>query len=251
VCITTQLPFWRMSAEHAVTGAALLPDGATVCLADNRGVLKRVETLTSRNRWRSAVEGAAFRSVAVDDGGQIVLTADGTSVRAWAADSGGQRATVHAPTKVAFQGPLLALGGERLAVASGPSVLLYDHARGELTASLHDGDAIVRALAAGPDGTLLAGASDGTIRVWQPGTPEPLKVLRAHERAVVALSVAPDAAWFATASEDRSVRVWTLPGDALLAEWLLDSPPTSCAFGPGGRLLIGEASGHVLPLLYR
>jgi WD40 repeat protein len=251
VCITTQLPFWRIAPDHKLTAATLLADGQTVALVDNRGVVKRVEALTSRSRWRSALDGAAFRSVAADRSMRVVLAGDETSIRMFAADSGGQLATVRAPTKGAFGPALLALEEEWIAIASGASLLVYDQvAGGVLIAAMREGDAHVRCLDRAPDGVILSGHTDGTARLWDLGLHACTKRVQAHERAITAISAAPDALLFATASEDRSVRLWT-PNGGRIAHWLLDATPTACALGPGGRLLVADATGRVLILRLR
>lgn len=78
----------------------------------------------------------------------------------------------------------------------------------------------VRSLSVAIDGTLLVAANDsGTAYVWRspPGAYhathfEPLHKLRAHQSQILRCSLSPDVRQLATASADRTVRLWNLDG---------------------------------------
>jgi cytochrome c len=60
-------------------------------------------------------------------------------------------------------------------------------------------------------GTRMATAgADGRIAIWTAGRPQPDKVLVGHTGPIVALAVSPDASTLASASWDRTVRLWSL-----------------------------------------
>ena len=74
----------------------------------------------------------------------------------------------------------------------------------------HDGAVNAAVLLA--DGRAATAGEDGRIAVWRFGREEPDAVLEGHSAPVVALAVSPDGASIASASWDRTVRVWPLAG---------------------------------------
>jgi WD40 repeat protein len=50
------------------------------------------------------------------------------------------------------------------------------------------------------------------VRIWDPHTGQTHHTLTGHTDAVQALAVAPDGSWLASASHDRTVRIWSLGG---------------------------------------
>lgn len=80
-------------------------------------------------------------------------------------------------------------------------------------------DSAVNAVAILPDGRLVTGGEDGKIAVWRPGVSEPIRQFAGHTAPVAALAVSPDGKRIASASWDRTVRVWPSDGgDAVVLE---------------------------------
>ncbi|HKR48595.1 MAG TPA: pentapeptide repeat-containing protein, partial [Pseudonocardiaceae bacterium] len=67
----------------------------------------------------------------------------------------------------------------------------------------------VRSVAYSPDGThLLTGGDDGSVRIWDAATGEPVRHLTGHTGRVWSVAYAPDNTHLLTGGADGSVRVW-------------------------------------------
>ncbi len=98
----------------------------------------------------------------------------------------------------------------------------------------------VLSLAFSPDGkTLLAGAWDGSIRLWEVATGKELHQYAGHKGWVRSLAFAPDGKTFASGSKDKLIRIWeTSTGKEL---WRLEGHRNEIqylAYSPEGKLLV-------------
>ena len=76
----------------------------------------------------------------------------------------------------------------------------------------------VLAVAALPDGRVISGAADGTLRVWDPATGRLACTLAGHDEAVRDLAVTPDGRYAISASFDATLKVWDLEKE----QWVRD-----------------------------
>uniref|UniRef100_A0A8C7DFJ8 Apoptotic protease-activating factor 1 n=1 Tax=Oncorhynchus kisutch TaxID=8019 RepID=A0A8C7DFJ8_ONCKI len=63
---------------------------------------------------------------------------------------------------------------------------------------------------------LLSWSFDGTIKVWDMSSGEPLQDLACHQGAVLACDVSPDGQLFATTSADKTAKLWNVKDGTLL-----------------------------------
>ena len=111
-------------------------------------------------------------------------------------------------------------------------------------------DAVNAVALLGNSRAATAGA-DGRIAIWTLGKTEPDVVLEGHTAPIVALAVSPDGATLASASWDRTVRLWPLAGGA---PRVLDGHTQNVngvAFTADGRALISvsyDLSVRIWPL---
>jgi cytochrome c len=101
-------------------------------------------------------------------------------------------------------------------------------------------ESAVNAVALAPDGRIVTGGEDGKIAVWQPGSPAPEQVLEGHLAPIVSLALSPDGATLASASWDRTIRLWPL--DPLRARSDAKPGSTFAERAPGGESRVLE--GH-------
>ncbi len=149
-------------------------------------------------------------------------------------------------------GPVRALAvsadGERAVSGSfDTSAILWSLKRNAAEQVLRFHDSAVNAVAFVPDGRIVTGGEDGKIAIWRPGEPKPAVVLKGHTAPIVSLAVSPDGATLASASWDRTVRLWSIAGDG--APRVLDGHSQNVngvAFTPDSKALI--SAGYDLTL---
>lgn len=134
----------------------------------------------------------------------------------------------------------LAVSADGQSVLSGSfdsSAIRWSLSRNAAEQVLRFHDSAVNAVAILPDGRSVTAGEDGRIAVWRPGSAQPEHVLQGHSAPIVSLAVAPDGKSLASASWDRSVRVWPL-GDGGGAPRVLEGHQDNVngvAFMPDGR----------------
>lgn len=144
-------------------------------------------------------------------------------------------------------GPVVVMPDGRIAYNRSPDICVQDpDATVDLAPQLLGGTSgWVTALAVLPDGRLVSGQDDGSIRVWtlDGGAAE---LLEGHTDWVRVLLALPDGR-VASGSDDGSVRVWTLDGSAPKMQVLKGhaSVVTALTVLPGGQLVSGSLDGSV------
>jgi WD40 repeat protein len=95
----------------------------------------------------------------------------------------------------------------------------------------------------GPDGSLLAaGGFDGDVYLWQKvGDGRPPQVLRGHQQRVAHLAASSDGRLLASASADRTVRLWSLPEGRAVRVLSAGDGVFDVAFSADGTLLAAAA----------
>jgi cytochrome c len=73
-------------------------------------------------------------------------------------------------------------------------------------------DSAVNAAAFLKDGRLATGGEDGRVAIWQPGQPVPVQTFQGHTAPIVAIALSPDGETLASASWDRTIRLWSFAG---------------------------------------
>jgi WD40 repeat protein len=99
--------------------------------------------------------------------------------------------------------------GKLLATAThAKTARLWDAATGNPMRTLTGHAYVVYAVAFSPGRLLATGDSDGAVRLWDTATGNPIRVLTGHTDSVHAAAFSPDGKLLATASWDKTARLW-------------------------------------------
>jgi cytochrome c len=91
------------------------------------------------------------------------------------------------------------------------------------------------------DGRLASGGEDGKIAIWAPGSAQPARTFEGHTAPIVALAASPDGATIASASWDRTIRLWPLGGGEPRILRGHDQNVNGVAFSNDGKTLVSAA----------
>jgi cytochrome c len=101
------------------------------------------------------------------------------------------------------------------------------------------------------DGRMATAGADARIAIWTPGRQQPDKVFEGHGAPVVSLAASPDGSMLASASWDRTVRLWSLGRGAPRVLEGHTQNANGVAFTPDGRSLVSvgyDGAARIWPL---
>jgi WD40 repeat protein/serine/threonine protein kinase len=230
-----------------VYAAAFRPDGGRLAAAHGDGTIDLFDVETGERYQTLRGHTKVVFSVAFHPDGRRLASAsaDGT-VKVWDvttsrvihthpgnARGGGESWMGSGGVAFSPDGHLLAAAGREVSLV----VWEVDGGREVFSRRLPEG--FVSAVAFSPDGRFLASAHGGGLRLWDVRTWQLLhEDIRAHNLMITAMAFRPDGKRIATASYDRSVKVWdvttgnrlrTLPGQSRTF--------LGVAYSPDGRRL--------------
>ena len=245
-------------------------------------VFKEDKTLASASAkgrtidWWNLKTGSHIRRVELHEISieTLALSPDGTTAATWWGDlqlwdawTGKhlhmlKRCGIVCSLEFSAEGNILASGGEN------ESIELWDVEMGRKIKILEDFSlratticaGMVRNIAFSPDGTKIAGESDGNIRVWDVRTSEILLTLtlkgdgffdRGWESFIDSLVFSPDGKILASGSAD-GIRIWDLQHRGVLSQTLTGGHRrcrvNSLAFNPDGKILAGGSANGIIHL---
>lgn len=204
----------RLTAQvpAPVFALALLPDGE-VAAGTSTGELFLLDLRSRAVTLRLHAHARAIHAIAGLPDGRIATAGADGALRIWSVGSaGGWSLLRDVPLSDAkLRGMAISSDGQWLAVACGDGpvrvldTLLFNESR---TFEGHAGGALC-ALFHPTKPVLLSGGKDGHLRAWNLKHDQgQLPALPAHRSSIYALATAPDGSASATASRDKTVKLW-------------------------------------------
>ena len=140
-----------------------------------------------------------------------------------------------------------------LVMAIVTAVIVYRSSdRGQSAGGSYAMAATIRSVAFGPNGKVIATASDdSTVRLWNPTTGQPIGIpLTGHGGAVSSVAFSPDGKLLASGSHDRTVRLWDPTTGRPVRQPLTGhtSYVRSVAFSPDGKLVASASDDQTVRL---
>lgn len=227
-------------SEHVnrLTGVAWSPNGAFLLTTsrDRTSMVWDARTgvaLYTLSGHTAAVNDAAWSP----DGTQILTIADDLRVRLWESVPQNTLLTLGAHSRLVYDvvwspdgSQIVTTGGDQVALVWNVGELppapqqtavlpytrqgqvpaepeAYDHERITLVLTGHD--SVIFSAAWSPDGAYIAtGSRDGTVRIWDAVTGDPLYLFAGHEGAVKAVDWSPDGTRIASGDDENRVLIW-------------------------------------------
>lgn len=142
--------------------------------------------------------------------------------------------------------------GNRLAIASGTGIWLYDAHTGRELDLLTGHTGSVLTVAFNPDGnTIASGSKDNTVMLWDALTGKHKQTLIGHENIVTCVVFNPDGSILASASFDSHVRLWDMStGRLIKITQDARSSITHITFNPNGDTIAGSTLGDNIVFLW-
>jgi WD40 repeat protein/serine/threonine protein kinase len=201
-----------------LVGLVWSPDGERLAAASGDGSVLLWSAVSGREVLRLRGHTGGVAGVAFSPGGRCLASASADrTVKLWDATTAQAYRTLHVPL-----GYLRALAfgadGTRLAGASGvvPSgrqpgfVRVWATRTGQEALTLPGRVGGYHAVAFSPDGARLATDWDAAVRLWDAHTGRVQATLAGHAGLVTAVAFSPDGRCLASASADRTVRLWDM-----------------------------------------
>ncbi|MEG3858390.1 nSTAND1 domain-containing NTPase [Microcoleus sp. herbarium12] len=267
---------------NSVTSVTFSPDGQTIASASrdqtvklwkSDGTLLRTIEQVAPVNWLSFSRDGKIVAVASDDGSVKLWSYDGRLIATlWHSEN-------KKPLKVyglsfSPDGETIATAGEdttvkiwSIAALKHPETQKSIRANGELLATLRGHTKWVFGVSFSPDGqTLASGGADGTVKLWSlanVGDKRPtdasnikpesrlLRTFEGHADRVTQVSFSPDGKTLASASFDKTLRLWRLDDVPLKTLDGHQNRVQSVTFSPDGQLLASASTDKTIKLWSR
>jgi WD40 repeat protein len=275
LCVGAGLGFTEATSVtnlRATVIRVFTPDGTLVVEVDDPDVKVTIEgdgglVITGAGLQEVRLKPGSYKVHAAKDGKPVrldqelvtIARGDKQVVRVRLEATGLAKATPHLVPRAVLEGHnswvhSLAFSPDGKTLATGSNdqrVRLWDTATGNLTGQFHADDGLIEALAYSPDGTVLVSASNQSkVRVWDAATFKLLAEAK-HDALVRTVAFRRGNSMLATASDDKTVKLWKWDGAVLVPVRTLgehSSGVFAMSFNPQGTVIASATSDGMLYL---
>ncbi|MCP5527367.1 MAG: protein kinase [Verrucomicrobiales bacterium] len=244
----------RLAHEKGVKRVAFSPDGRWLASSSTDGTARVWEAQTGQPVCAPLAHAGNVWSLGFSaDGSRLATTTEARgeerryAVHVWQLPKG-TPACPPLTNSYWFHGLVFCAGDRRVVAAStDKQAHVWEVATGRLVGSLPH-ESAVECLAVSIDGALIAtGAYDGTARVWDASTLQPLTPPLSHQARLTSVCFSPDGRSLLTASSDRQARVFAVATGQLRYPPMLATGPLRMAgfSGDGSRVITVDEGGNV------
>jgi WD40 repeat protein len=130
--------------------------------------------------------------------------------------------------------------GKQYLVSQGSVVQVRESQKGDMIRefAVHSTPFGVKNAVSSPDGKMVACSIGEAVKVWDVATGNEIASTKGHDQAVLAVSFSRSAKWIATASGDKTARIWNSKTGELVKKIAFADRAISVAFSPDERLLV-------------
>ncbi|MFE8604715.1 WD40 repeat domain-containing serine/threonine protein kinase [Archangium violaceum] len=231
-----------------VTASAFSGDGQRLVTADEKGEVWLWDVASGEGRHLGAHNGRVWQLAFSPDGGLIASAGEDKQVRLWDVAKGGEQPLgehAHAVRAVAFSP-----NGEHLVTGGLDQLIFWDvKSRKRLGEPLPSGGVVLELLYS-PRGDVVASRNhkDDSVMLWDARARAPIPMPRGHQGDVLDLAFSPDGTRLASASLDKTVRLWDLATKESRALRGHMGQVEAVAFFPDGKTLVSTGQDGTVRL---
>jgi WD40 repeat protein len=204
----------RIGHADEITSLAFTPDGKYVISSSLDNTVKVWDTASEILLHTLEGHSADVLCVAISPDGRFLASASGDrQIKVWNIPSGKEVGRLEGhdfPVDLVVFSP-----DSRLLASRGLNgeTRIWDWTSGQLLRLLEGN--IEGVIVFSPDGKSLVGGRDDRILFWDVYSGKVIHTIKGHTGKVVSVGFSPDGNWLASASLDRTIRVWSMPSGEL------------------------------------